>query len=72
MQIQHPTASMIARTATAQDDQVGDGTSSNVLFIGELMKQSERYISEGIHPAILVDGINIILYKLKLLNILIN
>ena len=56
MQIQHPTASMIARTATAQDDQVGDGTTSNVLFIGELMKQSERHISEGIHPAIIVDG----------------
>src|SRR5687768_1455301 len=32
MQIQHPTASMIARAATAQDDMVGDGTSSNVLF----------------------------------------
>ena len=56
MQIQHPTAAMIARTATAQDDQVGDGTTSNVLFIGELMKQSERHISEGIHPSIIVDG----------------
>jgi T-complex protein 1 subunit zeta len=56
MQIQHPTASMIARTATAQDDQVGDGTTSNVLFIGELMKQSERHISDGIHPSIIVDG----------------
>jgi T-complex protein 1 subunit zeta len=59
MQIQHPTATMIARAATAQDDMVGDGTTSNVLFIGELMKQSERYISEGIHPAIIVDGIEI-------------
>jgi len=29
---------MIARTATAQDDIVGDGTTSIVLFIGELMK----------------------------------
>jgi T-complex protein 1 subunit zeta len=57
MQIQHPTATMIARAATAQDDMVGDGTTSNVLFIGELMKQSERRISEGIHPAIIVDGI---------------
>ena len=40
MQIYHPTASMIARAATAQDDIVGDGTTSNVLFIGELMKQA--------------------------------
>ena len=59
MQIQHPIATMIARASTAQDDMVGDGTTSNVLFIGELMKQSERYISEGIHPSILVDGIEI-------------
>src|SRR5687768_11697063 len=59
MQIQHPTATMIARAATAQDDMVGDGTTSNVLFIGELMKQSERYISEGTHPAIIVDGIEL-------------
>ena len=59
MQIQHPTAMMIARSATAQDDVVGDGTTSNVLFVGELMKQSERFISEGIHPSHIVDGIEI-------------
>lgn len=38
MQIQHPTAAMIARASTAQDEIVGDGTTSNVLFTGELMK----------------------------------
>jgi T-complex protein 1 subunit zeta len=59
MQIQHPIATMIARSATAQDDVVGDGTTTNVLFVGELMKQSERHMSEGIHPSILVDGIEI-------------
>lgn len=47
-QIQNPTAIMIARTAVAQDDTSGDGTTSTVLFIGELMKQSERYIDEGL------------------------
>uniref|UniRef100_A0A0D6R2E5 T-complex protein 1 subunit zeta n=1 Tax=Araucaria cunninghamii TaxID=56994 RepID=A0A0D6R2E5_ARACU len=59
MQIQNPTAIMIARTAVAQDDISGDGTTSTVLFIGELMKQSERYISEGMHPRVLVDGVDI-------------
>lgn len=48
-QIQNPTAIMIARTAVAQDDISGDGTTSTVIFIGELMKQSERYIDEGIY-----------------------
>ena len=57
MQIQHPTAAMIGRAATAQDDIVGDGTTTNVLFIGELMRQAERYLGEGVHPRILVDGL---------------
>merc|ERR1711871_1220254 len=50
MQIQHPTAQLISRAASAQDDIVGDGTSSTVVFIGELLKQAQRYLSEGVHP----------------------
>ena len=50
---------MIGRAATAQDEIVGDGTTSNVLFIGELMRQAERYIGEGVHPRILTDGIDL-------------
>ncbi len=45
-QVQHPTASLIARAATAQDDITGDGTTSIVLLIGELLKQADLYISE--------------------------
>lgn len=56
MQIQNPTAVMIARTAVAQDDITGDGTTSMVLFIGELMKQAERYLGEGLHPRVIVEG----------------
>ena len=57
MQIQHPTACMIARAATAQDDIVGDGTTSIVLFIGELLKRAENYLVDGVHPRTLADGI---------------
>jgi len=56
MQIQNPTAVMIARTAVAQDDITGDGTSSTVLIIGELLKQAERYLNEGLHPRVIVEG----------------
>lgn len=59
MQIQHPTAAMIGRAATAQDDMVGDGTTTNVLFIGEIMRQAERYIGDGVHPRILVEGMEL-------------
>ncbi|GMI28758.1 hypothetical protein TrCOL_g2174 [Triparma columacea] len=59
MQIQHPTACMVARTATAQDDVTGDGTTSTVLLCGELLKQAERYASEGLHPRVITDGFEI-------------
>lgn len=47
---------MIARSANAQDDIVGDGTTSNVLLIGELLKQAERLIQEGVHPRVVSEG----------------
>ncbi|KAJ3123940.1 T-complex protein 1 subunit zeta [Nowakowskiella sp. JEL0407] len=58
-QIQNPTAAMIARAATAQDEVTGDGTTTNVLMIGELLKQSERWISEGLHPRVITEGFEI-------------
>ncbi|KAJ5390122.1 uncharacterized protein N7496_001190 [Penicillium cataractarum] len=59
MQIQNPTAVMIARAATAQDDITGDGTTSVVLSVGELLKQADRHISEGLHPRVITDGYEI-------------
>jgi T-complex protein 1 subunit zeta len=53
---QNPTAAMIARTAVAQDEQVGDGTTSVVLLVGELLKQADRYIQEGVHPRVIGEG----------------
>ena len=50
---------MIARAATAQDEITGDGTTSNVLLIGELLKQAERFISEGTHPRIITEGFEV-------------
>jgi len=56
MQIMHPTATMIARTATAQDEITGDGTTSVVLLTGELLKCAERYVGEGMHPRVIAEG----------------
>lgn len=59
MQIQHPTASLIARVATAQDDITGDGTTSIVMLIGEVLKLSEDHVIEGLHPRHLTEGFDI-------------
>lgn len=58
MQIQNPTSSMIARAASTQDEVCGDGTTSTVLIIGELLKKSEHLLVEGLHPRVIVDGFN--------------
>lgn len=68
MQIQHPTASLIARASTAQDDVTGDGTTSTVLVIGELLKQADICISEGLHPRMLTEGFE--LARIKTLEVL--
>jgi len=47
---------MIARTATAQDEITGDGTTSIVMLVGEFMRQAERHIAEGLHPRIITEG----------------
>jgi len=68
MQIQHPTASLIAKACTAQDDIIGDGTTSTVLLIGELLKQADNIIQDGLHPRIIAEGFDIA--KLKALTVL--
>jgi T-complex protein 1 subunit zeta len=50
---------MIARAATAQDEITGDGTTTVVLLVGELLRQADRYLAEGLHPRVLTDGYEI-------------
>ncbi|GIQ91119.1 T-complex protein 1, zeta subunit, partial [Kipferlia bialata] len=57
MPIGIPTAALIARTATAQDDTTGDGTTACILLIGQILKQARRFLGEGVHPRVLVDGL---------------
>ena len=59
MQIQSPSASLIARASTAQNDITGDGTTSTVLLIGELLKQAQLIIQEGLHPQVITDGFDL-------------
>lgn len=57
MQIRHPTAQFIARAATAQDDETGDGSTSAIVIIGETVRQCAPFIDQGIHPQVLNQGL---------------
>ncbi|HKZ39352.1 MAG TPA: thermosome subunit beta, partial [Candidatus Hodarchaeales archaeon] len=56
MDVAHPIAKFIVELAKSQDDEVGDGTTSVVILAGELLKNAEELINQGIHPTIVVEG----------------
>jgi len=56
IQIEHPAAKMIVEIAKTQEDQVGDGTTTAVVFAGELLKNAERLLDQEIHPTVITKG----------------
>ncbi len=54
--VQHPAAKMMVEVSKAQDDEVGDGTTTAVVLAGELLSKAEDLIDKEIHPTVIVDG----------------
>jgi len=56
MDVQHPAAKMMVEISKAQDDEVGDGTTTAVVLAGELLKQAEVLLDKNVHSAIINSG----------------
>src|SRR5574342_653679 len=54
--VQHPAAKMMVEVAKSVDNEVGDGTTSSVVFAGALLERAEELISKDVHPSVIVDG----------------
>ena len=54
--VQHPGAKMVIEVAKAQDDEVGDGTTTAVVLVGALMEQAELMFAKKIHPTVIAQG----------------
>jgi len=54
--VQHPAAKMMVEVAKSVDNEVGDGTTSSVVFTGALLAKAEELISKDVHPSVIVDG----------------
>ncbi|HIH89316.1 TPA: thermosome subunit [Candidatus Bathyarchaeota archaeon] len=54
--VQHPAAKMIIEIAKTQDKEVGDGTTTSVVFAGELLKKAGELLEQEIHPSIVISG----------------
>ena len=56
--VQHPAAKMLVEVSKATDNEVGDGTTSAVIFAGALLEKAEELIDKGVHPTVIVEGYN--------------
>lgn len=56
LDVVHPAAKTLVDISVAQDNEVGDGTTSVVILAGELMRESKDFIEEGMAPQIIIKG----------------
>lgn len=56
MDIEHPIAKMIVEVARAQDDEIGDGTTTAVIIAGKLLEKAEALLDQDVHPTVIVAG----------------
>jgi thermosome len=56
MDVEHPAAKMMVEIAKTQDEEVGDGTTTAVVFAGELLKQAEDLLEQEVHPTLIATG----------------
>jgi thermosome len=54
--VQHPAAKMLVEISKTTDSEVGDGTTSAVVFAGGLLENAESLLTQGVHPTVIVDG----------------
>lgn len=54
--IDHPAARLIIEMAKSIDDETGDGTTSTIIFAGELISKAEKLMEDGLHPVSIVEG----------------
>ncbi|MGB9841349.1 MAG: thermosome subunit beta [Candidatus Bathyarchaeales archaeon] len=56
LDVQHPAAKMLVEVAKAQDNEVGDGTTTAVVLAGELLAKAEELLNKNVHPIVIIDG----------------
>ncbi len=56
MQIEHPAAKMMVEIAKTQETEVGDGTTTAVMFAGKLLENAEKLLDKKIHPTVITKG----------------
>ena len=53
---QHPAAKMMVEISKTIDTEVGDGTTSSVIFGGTLLAKAEELLSKDVHSSVIIEG----------------
>uniref|UniRef100_A0AC34Q8N0 T-complex protein 1 subunit epsilon n=1 Tax=Panagrolaimus sp. JU765 TaxID=591449 RepID=A0AC34Q8N0_9BILA len=59
MDVEHRIAKLMVELSTAQDDEVGDGTTGVIVLAGALLEQAEIMLNKGLHPTKIADGFDL-------------
>ena len=54
--VQHPAAKMMVEISKTVDNEVGDGTTSSVVFGGSLLAKAEELLKKDVHSSVIVEG----------------
>ena len=54
--VQHPAAKMMVEISKTVDNEVGDGTTSSVVFGGTLLAKAEELLKKDVHSSTIIDG----------------
>jgi len=53
---QHPAAKMMIEISKTVDSEVGDGTTSSVIFAGTLLAKAEELLKKDVHSSVIIEG----------------
>ena len=54
--VSHPTAKSMIELSRAQDEEVGDGTTSVIVLAAEVLGQAEVFFRQQVHPTVIVSA----------------
>ena len=54
--VQHPAAKMMVEISKTVDNEVGDGTTSSVVFGGALLAKAEELLEKDVHATVIIEG----------------
>lgn len=61
--VSHPTAKSMIELSRAQDEEVGDGTTSVIILAAEMLTLAEPFLRGNLHPTVVVKGYNLALQE---------